>query len=104
MGVRIPLFFSFLISKTSRVSLLCFFVVFTVVLEVMATHPECQKRGLASTVLKWACERVDREGIEFYLDASTQGRPLYEKFGFVAEMEKMDSESKSDPMRRPSKV
>jgi hypothetical protein len=32
------------------------------------------------------------------------GRPLYEKLGFVAEMEKMDPESTSDPMRRRSKV
>ncbi|KAF4611349.1 hypothetical protein G7Y89_g15664 [Cudoniella acicularis] len=73
-------------------------------LEVMATHPECQRKGLASALLKWACERADREGVEFYLDASTKGRPLYEKFGFVAETEKMDPESKSDPMRRPAKV
>jgi GNAT superfamily N-acetyltransferase len=70
----------------------------------MATHPECQKQGLASAILKSACERADRQGVEFYLDASAKGRPLYEKFGFVAEMDKMDPEASSDPMRRPSKV
>lgn len=70
----------------------------------MATHPECQKQGLASALMKWACEQADRDRVEFYLDASAKGRPLYEKFGFVAEMDKMDPESTSDPMRRPSKV
>jgi len=70
----------------------------------MATHPECQKRGLASTLMTWACERADREGVEFYLDASAKGRPLYEKFGFVVEKEKMDPESNSAPMRRLAKV
>lgn len=76
----------------------------TVVLEVMATHPECQRRGLASTVVQWACERADGEGVEVYLDASMKGRPLYERFGFVAEVDRMDSESTSVPMRRPAKT
>lgn len=69
----------------------------------MATHPECQKQGLASAVMKWACERADGESIEFYLDASVKGRPLYEKFGFAVVTEKMDPDSKSYPMRRSSK-
>ena len=76
----------------------------TVVLEVMATHTDFQKQGLASTVVKWACERADREGLELYLDSSLMGRPLYEKFGFVAEMDKMDSKSTSPPMRRLPKT
>lgn len=74
------------------------------VLEMMATHPEFQKKGLASTIVKWACERADSEGVEFYLDASVKGRPLYEKCGFVVDMKYMDPGTESYPMRRSFKT
>lgn len=37
---------------------------------------------MASQLLKWGLERADEEGVEVYLSASPDGRPLYEKNGF----------------------
>lgn len=56
-------------------------------LEIMATHPDCQKKGLASQILRWAVEEIDKEGVEAYLNASAPGKPLYKKFGFVVQVE-----------------
>lgn len=53
----------------------------------MGTSPDCQKRGLASQILEWAVEEIDNEGVEAYLNASALGKPLYEKYGFVTQVE-----------------
>ena len=75
----------------------------TLVLEVLATHSDFRKRGLASKLLEWGCAAADSEGLESYLDASVFGKPLYEKFGYVYQVEKKDSVAPSVPMLRPAK-
>lgn len=75
-----------------------------IVLEVLATHPEFQKKGVASRLLEWGCEKMDREGAEGYLDSSVMGKPVYEKFGWVAREEVKDEKAISVPMLRPKKV
>lgn len=55
---------------------------------MVLTHPECRQRGLARTLLANALEQADQMGIEtIKLDATEQGRPLYERFGFHGEQE-----------------
>jgi len=55
---------------------------------MVLTKPEFQRRGLARQLLARCLERADKMEIEtIKLDATDQGRPLYEKFGFRAEQE-----------------
>ena len=55
---------------------------------MVLTKPDYQRRGLAKRLLGHCLEQADRMGIETTrLDATDQGRPLYEKFGFHTEQE-----------------
>lgn len=51
-------------------------------LQTLYTHPSYQRRGIASALLVWGVDEADRLGLIVYLSASTEGRALYEKFGF----------------------
>jgi ribosomal protein S18 acetylase RimI-like enzyme len=51
-------------------------------LELVATRPECQGKGAAGKLLRWGIERADEEGTEAYLEASPDGKPIYEHLGF----------------------
>ncbi|KAJ6115256.1 acyl-CoA N-acyltransferase [Penicillium sp. IBT 16267x] len=66
-------------------------------LDTLCTHPDYWRRGAGSMIVKWGCDLADQEGISAYLDASKNGAPLYEKFGFVDEGNPDDS---SAPMAR----
>ncbi|KAJ5620606.1 acetyltransferase [Penicillium lagena] len=52
-------------------------------LDTVATHPDYQRRGAGSMLVKWGCDLADAEGVGAYVDASKDGAPLYAKFGFV---------------------
>ena len=54
---------------------------------MISTHPDYQRRGAASMLVKWGCDLADKNGVGAYLDASKLGAPLYKKFGFVDESE-----------------
>jgi hypothetical protein len=56
-------------------------------LELVATRPEFQGKGAAGMLLRWGLEKADGEGAESYLEASPEGKPIYERFGFVAQEE-----------------
>ncbi|KAJ5555760.1 hypothetical protein N7535_008193 [Penicillium sp. DV-2018c] len=53
-------------------------------LDMLGVHPSQKGRGLGSKLLRWGLERADAEGLEVYLSASPEGRPMYEKYGFRA--------------------
>ncbi|HKW18454.1 MAG TPA: GNAT family N-acetyltransferase [Terriglobales bacterium] len=53
---------------------------------MVLTKPEYRHRGFARRLLACALEYADSTGVEtIKLDATEQGKPLYEKFGFRAE-------------------
>ena len=53
---------------------------------MVLTKPQYRHRGLARRLLAHALDQADALGIETVkLDATEQGQPLYEKFGFGAE-------------------
>ncbi len=55
---------------------------------MVLTKPEFQRRGLAKKLFQEALARADSMGVAaIKLDATDQGQPLYEKFGFRAERE-----------------
>ncbi|KAJ5122772.1 acetyltransferase [Penicillium atrosanguineum] len=50
---------------------------------IFATHPDYQRQGAASILVKWGCDLADVEGLRTYVSASRNGASLYAKFGFV---------------------
>ncbi|HEY6337499.1 MAG TPA: GNAT family N-acetyltransferase [Candidatus Sulfotelmatobacter sp.] len=55
---------------------------------MVLTSPDYRRRGLAKKLLTHCLKQADRMGIETTkLDATNQGQPLYEKFGFQPEQE-----------------
>ncbi|CAI6335512.1 unnamed protein product [Periconia digitata] len=53
-------------------------------LDTLVTHPDHHRKGAGKALLEEGLRRVDEEGLECYLESSVMGRPLYERFGFVA--------------------
>lgn len=51
-------------------------------LSTIATAKEAQRRGVGSALMRFGVEKADREGWMSYLNSSSEGRGLYEKFGF----------------------
>ena len=48
----------------------------------MFTHPEHRRKGVGSLVMDWGLERADRMGLECFIEATEEGKPCYERFGF----------------------
>lgn len=51
-------------------------------LEIIVTRSKYQGLGAGRMLMEWGVERADEEGAECYLDATPQGKQLYERFGF----------------------
>ena len=51
-------------------------------LHMLHTDPKYQKRGAASTLLKWGTERADQLGLPVYLESSHVAHGLYGRHGF----------------------
>ncbi|KAJ6125770.1 Acyl-CoA N-acyltransferase [Penicillium sp. IBT 18751x] len=51
-------------------------------LDLLATLPGYQGRGIGSTMLKWGTLKADAAGRRLYLEATGEGMPLYLKAGF----------------------
>ncbi|KAJ5133110.1 Acyl-CoA N-acyltransferase [Penicillium atrosanguineum] len=51
-------------------------------LDLLATLPGYQGRGIGSTMLKWGTSKADAAGRRLYLEATGEGQPLYLKAGF----------------------
>ncbi|KAN0120094.1 acyl-CoA N-acyltransferase [Hyaloscypha variabilis] len=68
-------------------------------LEVLATVTEYQKKGLGSRILECVCQKADREELELYLDGAKAAQPLYEKFGFVEQVDKREPKAAAPMLR-----
>ncbi|GKZ29890.1 hypothetical protein AbraIFM66950_006851 [Aspergillus brasiliensis] len=53
-------------------------------LDMLATHTDYRRMGAARLLLEWGCRAADRENALVYIDSSEDGKPIYERFGFVA--------------------
>ncbi|KAM5369636.1 hypothetical protein ACJZ2D_008895 [Fusarium nematophilum] len=69
-------------------------------LDMLVTHPDYQRRGAGSMLVKWGCDLADKNHVELYVDASKMGALLYRKFGFVDRRLEDDPESDVVPMAR----
>lgn len=56
---------------------------------LVATHPEAQRRGLATLAMTDVLQRAQAAGMQqrAYLHATAAGRPVYERMGFTATAE-----------------
>lgn len=55
-------------------------------LEIIVTRTEFQGKGAGAMMMQWGVTKADEDKIECYLDATPEGKPLYEKFGFRDEL------------------
>ncbi|CAH0037033.1 unnamed protein product [Clonostachys rhizophaga] len=51
-------------------------------LQILGTHPDYQRRGAASTLLRYGIQQAREEKLPITLLASPMGQPLYATFGF----------------------
>jgi ribosomal protein S18 acetylase RimI-like enzyme len=51
-------------------------------LELISTKREVKGLGTGRKLVEWGLEKVDADGCEAYLEASPEGRGLFERFGF----------------------
>ena len=52
------------------------------VLNILFTHPDYRRKGIGAMLVKWGSEQAKHRGVEFWLNATPVGKPLYEKLGF----------------------
>lgn len=52
------------------------------VLDFLATSPAHQGKGIGSSLLKWGLQKADSLKRRTYLEGTTEGYPLYLKYGF----------------------
>ncbi|KAI0173196.1 acyl-CoA N-acyltransferase [Hypoxylon sp. FL1284] len=50
---------------------------------IIFTHPDHRRRGVGQQFMDWGMKKADELGLEFFLDSTPYGRPLYEANGFV---------------------
>lgn len=53
-------------------------------LDLLATLPGYQGRGIGSAMLRWGLSQADARECRVYLEATGEGYPLYIKHGFRA--------------------
>ncbi|KAF1976795.1 acyl-CoA N-acyltransferase [Bimuria novae-zelandiae CBS 107.79] len=53
-----------------------------VFLYIILTHPDYRRKGIGAMLVQWGIDMAKELGVEFWLDASPVGKPLYEKMGF----------------------
>lgn len=51
---------------------------------MLSTHPDHQRRGAGTMLMKWGTEVADSLGYEAFIEASSYGKHLYESWGFIA--------------------
>lgn len=51
-------------------------------LEAILVHPDYQRKGIAKRLLAWGIEEAERLGVDLWLQATEEGRPVYERAGF----------------------
>ena len=60
-----------------------------IVLQMLAVHPDHQKKGLGSKLIHLALEEADKVGASAYVEASPAGLPVYLKYGWKPVEEKL---------------
>ncbi|KAI1139235.1 hypothetical protein F5Y05DRAFT_381212 [Hypoxylon sp. FL0543] len=59
------------------------------VLELLAVHPDYQRLGAGTALVKWGTKAADEKGVAAVVEATQIGRHLYERCGLRTEIEEM---------------
>lgn len=51
-------------------------------LDLLATLPTHQRRGIGSTLLQWGTTKADEWQVRIFLEATEEGYPVYVKHGW----------------------
>ncbi|KAF2013610.1 hypothetical protein BU24DRAFT_424608 [Aaosphaeria arxii CBS 175.79] len=51
-------------------------------LHILATDPDHERRGAGALLIKWGTEQADKAKLPSFLEASREGKPLYQRQGF----------------------
>lgn len=51
-------------------------------LELIGVRKEWMGKGAASSMMRWGVQRADEDGLPCFLEATPNGRGMYEKYGF----------------------
>ncbi|KAF4462553.1 GNAT family acetyltransferase [Fusarium albosuccineum] len=54
-----------------------------VYLNILYTHPDYRRQGVADLIMNWGKQKADEMGVEMWLDATEYGVPVYKKHGFT---------------------
>lgn len=76
----VPPSLSPLLSTSLRV--VCLLTLTGIDLDMLCTHPEYRGRGAGSMLVAQGCKEADQDQVPAYVDASTDGAPLYARYGF----------------------
>ncbi|KAH8684044.1 acyl-CoA N-acyltransferase [Ilyonectria robusta] len=68
-----------------------------VFLNIIFTHPDYRRQGVADMMLTWGKRKADEMGVEMWLDATEYGVPVYKKHGFVVVNENKLQPTKETP-------
>ncbi|KAK2600554.1 hypothetical protein N8I77_010079 [Diaporthe amygdali] len=60
-------------------------------------HPDFRRKGVGQKFLDWGMNRADELGLEFFLDATPQGKPLYDANGFIVVEENVTAPTTDNP-------
>ncbi|KAI0531705.1 acyl-CoA N-acyltransferase [Xylaria digitata] len=50
---------------------------------IIFTHPDYRRKGVGQQFMDWGIKKADETSVDFYLDSTPYGRPLYEANGFT---------------------
>ncbi|PVI07446.1 acetyltransferas-like protein [Periconia macrospinosa] len=53
-----------------------------VFLNILCTHPDYRRKGIGAMLLEWGLEVAKDKNVEFWLNSTPVGKPLYERYGF----------------------
>ncbi|KAI0172957.1 acyl-CoA N-acyltransferase [Hypoxylon sp. FL1284] len=59
------------------------------VLELLAVHPDYQRLGAGTALVKWGTKKADEQGLRAVVEGTPVARRLYEQCGLRAEIEEM---------------
>lgn len=52
-------------------------------LEICFVHPSHRRRGAGSQLVDWGVQKADALGLEAFIEATEDGKPMYERHGFI---------------------
>ncbi|KAI8630811.1 acyl-CoA N-acyltransferase [Xylariaceae sp. FL1651] len=68
-----------------------------VYLFIIFTHPHYRRKGVGQLFMDWGMKKADELGVDFFLDSTPYGRPLYEANGFTYIEENINIPTTDDP-------